>query len=201
VWSRTWCGPLGEDQFAAALGACRADHGEAAGARELDRGDAHAAAGTVDEDGLARLAMGAVEERLVGGGVRHVHCRSLGEGRVGREGVQLAWVAEAELGVSAARRAAHVDAIADLHLCHTRTDNLDNAGCVRAWRVGQLGSPIVGVRAQIGVHRVDADGENAHEDLARPWLGRRHLLELEDRGAAILGYADGLHGQGSFRWR
>ena len=25
--------PLGEDQFAAALGACRADHGEAAGAR------------------------------------------------------------------------------------------------------------------------------------------------------------------------
>jgi hypothetical protein len=30
--------PLGEDQFAAALGACRADHGEPAGARELDRG-------------------------------------------------------------------------------------------------------------------------------------------------------------------
>ena len=30
--------PLGEDQFAAVLGACRADHGEAAGARALDRG-------------------------------------------------------------------------------------------------------------------------------------------------------------------
>jgi hypothetical protein len=29
--------PLGEDRFAAALDACRADHGEAAGARELDR--------------------------------------------------------------------------------------------------------------------------------------------------------------------
>src|SRR5262249_1213188 len=124
----------------------------------------------------------------------------LGEGRVGREGVQLVWVAEAELGVSAARRAAQVDAIADFHLCHSRTDNLDNAGCVRAWRVGQLRSPIVGVRAQIGVHRVDADGENAPQDLGRRWLGSRHLLELEDRGAAILGYADGLHGQGSFRW-
>src|SRR5262245_44802956 len=58
-----------------------------------------------------------------------------------------------------------------------------------------------GARAQMGIHRVDADGENAHEDLVRPWLGRRHLLELEDRGAAILGYANGLHGQGSFRWR
>ena len=48
-------------------------------------------AGALDEDGLAHLAVGAVEERLVGGGVRHVHCRSLAEGRVGREGAQLAW--------------------------------------------------------------------------------------------------------------
>src|SRR5262249_2316901 len=78
----------------------------------------------------------------------------------------------------------------------TRTDSLDDAGRVRARRVGQFGSPIVGVRAQIGVHRVDAGGVNAHEDLVRPRLGCRHFLELEDRGAAILGYADGLHGTG-----
>jgi hypothetical protein len=54
------------------------------------------------------------------------------------------------------------------------------------------------VRAQISVHRVDADGVIDHEDLVLPWLERWHLLELEDRWAAILRYADGRRGQGSF---
>jgi hypothetical protein len=160
-------GSLGKNPLPASLCAGCSDYGEAAGTCKLRCGDAYVAAGTVDENGLASPAVCAVKERLVGCGVRHVHCRALGEGRVGWQGVHLVRAAEAEFGVSATQRATHIDAIASLDLRHTRTDHFDDTGRVRARGVGELGPAIVGVRAQIGVHRVDADGVDAHEHLGR----------------------------------
>ena len=52
-----------EDERAAAVGAGRGEHAHAQRAGDLDRGDADAAAAAVDEDGLAGLRAGAVDDR------------------------------------------------------------------------------------------------------------------------------------------
>ena len=62
-----------------------ADHREAARVRELDAGDADAAGRAVDEHRFARLRVRALEQRAVGGAVRHAERRALRERRARRQ--------------------------------------------------------------------------------------------------------------------
>ena len=70
-------GALLRDHPSPLVGPGGADDGETTRPRELDGGDADAAARSVHEDRLAGLAVGAVEERVKGGGVGDVHRRPL----------------------------------------------------------------------------------------------------------------------------
>ena len=64
-------------QASAAVGAGRAEHAQARGARHLDGSHAHRAAGAVNQDRLARLRPAFLEQRAPRGDVRDTHRRAL----------------------------------------------------------------------------------------------------------------------------
>ena len=190
---------LSEHELLAALRPRGADHREASRPRELHRADPDPSARPVHEHRLAGLAVAAIEQRVVGGGIGHVHRRALREADASGQRMHLRLLAERQLSVGAGRRAADVHALAGLDARDARADRLDDTCRVTARRVGQLGPAVVGVRAQIGVHRIHADGVIPDQHLAGPGLGRGNLLELQHLGTAVGRHADRFHRSGSFR--
>ena len=64
-----------------------------------------------------------------------------------------------------------------LKLIYIGTDLLDHARAVVAWRVRQRRQSRISSRANVSLHRVNADGVDSNEHFTRAGSRRRHFFE------------------------
>jgi hypothetical protein len=183
------------------LAACGGDDGGAGSYGELERGDAHATARTVDEDSLTTTKASSLEESSVGSGVRYVDRRSLSE-RNGR------WKTggtcrriDSELGIRAESKAGaeKIDVVADIAIRDFGTNVANDSRSVVSRNVGIRREFAVVAGANVGIDRIDSDGLDFDQDLVRARSWRRDLLEAHDRGRPGLMYTNRFHLNLSFR--
>ena len=186
-------------ELPASVVAGRAVHDGPDAMRKLHREGSHSAARTVDEHRFAGTHPRAHEQRVGRSQPRGAEARALlernGVGKRGHGG----GVADDELGIGAGaaagacRRNEHALPHARSARGEVRPARVDDAGAVVAWNVGQLGELGVLARAQIGFHRVDAGGAQAHAHLALMRLGHGYALLHQRIRPAERAHHDRLH--------
>ena len=112
-------GPLLETGGALFVGAGGRDHGRAEQFRHLDRGDADAAGGAVDQHPVARLQPAALQQRVIGGVMRAAEHGGLLDAHAVGHGVAILGAGIAELREGAEPVAAH-DPVAELEAASPR---------------------------------------------------------------------------------
>ena len=83
------------------------------------------------------------------------------------QAMHFGFVAQDLLGVGAAVRRGHIDAVAGLHSLDTLSHRLDDATRVDSRCVRQIGFRRVGSGADVSVYRIHAGGMDAHHHLSR----------------------------------
>ena len=177
----------------------RAVHDGPDAMRKLHREGSHPAACTVDEHRFAGTHPRTHEQRVGRRQSGSAEARALlernGVGKRGHGG----GVADDELGIgagaAAGTRRRHEHALPHVRSARgkVRPARVDDAGAVVAWNVGQLGELGVLARAQIGFHRVDAGGAQAHAHLALMRLGHGNALLHQRIRSAERAHHDRLH--------
>ena len=166
----------------------RGRHPRALGPGELDGDMADAARAAVNEHMIARGDAGAVDERFPGGDGHQRQRGGLapveGVGLEGHEGGIDRDVFTVGAAVAAHAGSTAVDGVAGREASHAVADGFDHAGHVAAEHRRQFGRDRRPGGAQLGVDRIDARRDLAHQQLARARAGRVDLGGFEDvRGA------------------
>ena len=204
----------------ALVGAGGGDHGCAGDILgDLDADGAEIAACAHDQDGLAGLQPGAVEQQLPGGRrMAHDHrglveAEALGNsdrdgGRHGRQFGKAAGPAHAHhaapAGIALAVLRAGIerhhagggDPVADAPARHVRADRIHDAGAIDAGNDRQrdpLLHLLAGAEGDIE-HAIDGRGMHAHADFAAARLRVRNVPVLQDVRRTVAVEDDGLHG-------
>ena len=185
-------GPVRRGQAAAFLRPGAAPDHEPGPPRQLYGRQAHAAAGAVDEHGLASLGPGPVEERAVGRGVGHADGGPLREGEPLGQGVNAGLLDERHLRVGAAGGEGGIDP-ASRGQPRAGARGLHEAGAVEARNEGQRRLEGVGPGADIGVGRVDPSGFDPDDGLSGAGDRLRDVPQLQDFRAAEALDLDGFH--------
>ena len=172
----------------------RAEHPHPHRAGELDRGEAHPAAGPVDQDGLPGAGMGVLAQGGEGRPVRDPQAGPLGERGDPQQQVHLGFEGEGIFRVGAADRLRRVDPVAGRHLGDPLADRLHLPGGVGARRVGQGRLDGVGAVAHVGVVGVHPRRADPDQDLPGAGAGSRHYMQFQDFRASERVDLDGFHG-------
>ena len=172
---------------------------------ELDGDVAHAPGGGVDEQALARLEVGGLEQALPGGEGDEGQGRRPHVVDGGGLGRQVLGGGGHVLGVGAARlgEAHHPeDLVARRKGVHARPGGLHHAGDVPAQGQREALADLVGLAAAgtgLPVHGIDAGGVHPDQDLTLARLGLGGVLEVHLLGTAVGVDADRLHAALSVR--
>src|SRR6478735_411091 len=150
-------GTLLESQLFALLRTRRTDDREAATFCPLDRCDPHAAACTMDENGLTFLSFYFLKQRPIRSRVWCPDSRTLFEGDVFRQRSEIVFVNYRVLGVGTRYGVCRVDTISGMPMFDLISHGLNDAGsifarCIRqGWRCGVLPA------AYVSLDRVHTD--------------------------------------------
>src|SRR5258708_6200165 len=158
-------------QLSPTIRAGRADDTQSPRDSELHRGDAHATAGTVNEDGFAWNGLGFLEECATSRRVWHAYGRALGKDDIIGKRMNLRCGADGELGIRAGAYAAgsskDVHPVAGLPRFYAIADGFNDSRAIRAGSERKCGADRVGAGADVGVDRIHAGGMQSNQHLSR----------------------------------
>src|SRR5579872_4291768 len=159
----------------------RRNHGRAQQLADFDRGKAHAAARTVDQEHLARLKFSAIDQRVIRRAVRGEESRRLGLVEIGRQWRELGWRRDDFLGIGAIAHP-YDHAIAKLDASNTIGDFRDGARRLHTRRERQVRLELILAGDHEDVGKVDPGGADRDSDLALRQLSRSERFKPQPLG-------------------
>src|SRR6266581_2978421 len=186
-------GAFGGYKGAAFFGAAGADDGQTRRARDQHRGDAHTAAGSMNQNSLAGASMPDLKQRAISCGKRNINARALHIGDFLRERVDLRFAGERELGIGAGQGAGGVHPVARFDARHAFARGFDNSRTISPRGVRQFRLAGVHAGTDVRIHGIHAGGLDANQDLSSPRRILCGFFQLQNFRAAKLAHHNGSH--------
>lgn len=149
-----------------------ANDGHSCGPRELDGGQPHASARSVDQDDVSRARSSAQKERSIGRAAGSPDGSSLSEIETLGKGLRLFATADDPLGISARLLPKEkIDTISRMEAIHAHADSLDDAGPIGS-RDERQARRMGSARSKIDINRIHPRRPYGEEKLSRTrvWL-------------------------------